>query len=138
MFERVITQLDALVWATPLILLIFASAAYYTVRMGFVQLRDLKHQFSLLHRKRDSEHGINPFEAFCTIVAYRVGTANIAKRVRGHPLGRSAGAIIWMVICSLLDAAISYAECALGQVYKIKQDGEYRGGSITIWSADWA
>ena len=36
MFERVIAQLDALVWAAPLILLIFASAAYYTVRMGFV------------------------------------------------------------------------------------------------------
>ena len=128
MFERVITQLDALVWATPLILLIFASAAYYTVRMGFVQLRDLKHQFSLLHRKRDSEHGNNPFEAFCTIVAYRVGTANIAG-VCVAILWGGPGAIIWMVICSLLDAAISYAECALGQVYKIKQDGEYRGGS---------
>lgn len=128
MFERVITQLDALVWATPLILLIFASATYYTVRMGFVQLRDLKHQFSLLHRKRDSEHGINPFEAFCTIVAYRVGTANIAG-VCVAILWGGPGAIIWMVICSLLDAAISYAECALGQVYKIKQDGEYRGGS---------
>lgn len=128
MFEQIITKLDTYVWATPLIILIFASAAYYTVRMGFVQLRDLKHQLSLLGRKRDSEHGINPFEAFCTIVAYRVGTANIAG-VCVAILWGGPGAIIWMVICSLLDAAISYAECALGQVYKIRQDGEYRGGS---------
>ena len=76
MFEQIITMLDTYVWATPLIILIFASAAYFTFRMGFVQLRDLKHQFSLLSRKRDSEAGINPFEAFCTIVAYRVGTAS--------------------------------------------------------------
>lgn len=128
MFEEIITKLDTYVWATPLIILIFASAAYYTVRMGFAQVRDLKHQLSLLTRKRDSEHGINPFEAFCTIVAYRVGTANIAG-VCVAILWGGPGAIIWMMICSLLDAAISYAECALGQVYKIRQDGEYRGGS---------
>lgn len=60
MLEQIITMLDTYVWATPLIILIFASVAYYTVRMGFVQLRDLKHQLSLLNRKRDSEHGINP------------------------------------------------------------------------------
>lgn len=128
MFEQIITMLDTYVWATPLIILIFASAAYFTFRMGFVQLRDLKHQFGLLSRKRDSDAGINPFEAFCTIVAYRVGTANIAG-VCVAILWGGPGAIIWMMICSLLDAAISYAECSLGQVYKIKQDGEYRGGS---------
>lgn len=128
MFEQIITMLDTYVWATPLIILIFASATYFTIRMGFVQLRDLRHQFSLLMRKRESEHGINPFEAFCTIVAYRVGTANIAGVCVAVMMG-GPGAIIWMVICSLLDAAISYAECTLGQIYKIQQDGEYRGGS---------
>lgn len=128
MLEQIVTKLDAYVWATPLIILIFASAIYFTIRMGFVQLRDLKHQFGLLLRKRDSEAGINPFEAFCTIVAYRVGTANIAG-VCVAILWGGPGAIVWMVICSLLDAAISYAECSLGQIYKIKQDGEYRGGS---------
>jgi len=117
MFEQIVTMLDTYVWATPLIILIFASAAYFTVRMGFAQVRDLKHQFSLLGRKRDSEHGINPFEAFCTIIAYRVGTANIAG-VCVAILWGGPGAIIWMMICSLLDAAISYAECALGQIYR--------------------
>ena len=42
MFEQIITMLDTYVWATPLIILIFASAAYFKFRMGFVQLRDLK------------------------------------------------------------------------------------------------
>ena len=34
-----------------------------------------------------------------------------------------------MLVTSILDTAISYAECSLGQCYKIKQDGEYRGGA---------
>lgn len=128
MFENIVVMLDTYVWAMPLIVLIFASSAYFTVRMRGIQLRDLKHQLSLLTRKRDSERGINPFEAFCTIVAYRVGTANIAGVCVAVMMG-GPGAIFWMAVCALLDAAISYAECALGQVYKIEQDGEYRGGS---------
>ena len=36
------------------------------------------------------------------------------------------GAVFWMLVTSILDTAISYAECSLGQCYKIKQDGEYR------------
>lgn len=127
-FGQIATLIDTYVWELPLIILIFASATYFTIRMGFVQLRDLRHQFRLLGKKRDTEAGINPFEAFCTIVAYRVGTANIAG-VCVAILWGGPGAIIWMILCSLLDAAISYAECALGQVYKIKLDGEYRGGS---------
>lgn len=128
MFEEIITMLDTYVWATPLIILIFGSAIYFTIRMGFVQIRDLRHQLGLLFRKKDSESGINPMEAFCTIVGYRVGTANIAG-VCVAVLWGGPGAVVWMVICSLLDAAISYAECSLGQIYKTKQDGEYRGGS---------
>lgn len=128
MFEQVITRLDTYIWAAPLIILIFGSAIYFSVRMGFLQVRDLKHQLRLLFRKKDSAHGINPIEAFCAIVGYRVGTANIAGVCLAILWG-GPGAVIWMIICSLLGAAISYAECSLGQIYKIKQDGEYRGGS---------
>jgi AGCS family alanine or glycine:cation symporter len=127
-YEKIITSLDGYVWAFPLIALIFLSAAYFTVRLHFVQLRGLKHQFSLIFKKNDSKHGIKPMEAFFTIVAYRVGTANIAGVCVAILYG-GPGAVVWMIICSLLDAAISYAECSLGQIFKIRQDGEYRGGS---------
>lgn len=128
MFEKIVTTLDLYVWATPLIVFIFASAIYFTVRMRFVQIRDLRHQIGLLFRKRDSESGINTMEAFCSIVGYSVGTANVAG-VCVAILWGGPGAVVWMLVCSLLNAATSYAECSLGQIYKIKQDGEYRGGS---------
>lgn len=128
MYEKIITTLDAYVWAEPLIALILLSSIYFTIRFRFVQLRDLKHQIGLLFKTNDNDEGIKPMDAFFTIVAYRVGTANIAG-VAVAVLFGGPGAVVWMVICSLLNAAISYAECALGQVYKVSQDGEFRGGS---------
>lgn len=128
MYEKIITTLDAYVWAFPLIALILLSSIYFTIRFRFVQLRDLKHQIGLLFKTNDNDEGIKPMDAFFTIVAYRVGTANIAGVCVAVFFG-GPGAVVWMVICSLLNAAISYAECALGQVYKISQDGEFRGGS---------
>ena len=82
----------------------------------------------MLFSSGDSEAGISPFATFCTVIGYRVGTANVAGVAVAIWSG-GPGAVFWMLITSILDTAISYAECALGQVYKIKQDGEYRGGA---------
>lgn len=125
----IIISLNNIVWATPMIILIVGLAVYFTLRLRFVQVRRLKHQLSLLTKplKQKSESGISPFEAFCTIIAYRVGTGNVAGIALAVWSG-GPGAVFWMMFTSIFDAAVSYAECALGQVYKIRQDGEYRGG----------
>ena len=127
-FNKMVEPVNSLIWSNPIVFLILGSAIWFTIRMHFVQVRNLKHQFSLLFKKNESLEGISPFEAFCTVVGYRVGTANIAG-VAVAVFSGGPGAVLWMLITSILDAAISYAECALGQVYKIKQDGEYRGGA---------
>lgn len=127
--EKLVTkEYQQLLAEAIIVFLILGSAIWFTIRMHFVQVRNLKHQFSLLFKKNESLEGISPFEAFCTVVGYRVGTANIAG-VAVAVFSGGPGAVLWMLITSILDAAISYAECALGQVYKIKQDGEYRGGA---------
>lgn len=127
-FNNLVAPVNNLIWSNPIVFLILGSAVWFTIRMHFVQVRNLKHQCSLLFKKNESDEGISAFEAFCTVVGYRVGTANIAG-VAVAVFSGGPGAVLWMLITSILDAAISYAECALGQVYKIKQDGEYRGGA---------
>lgn len=124
-----IIQLNNIIWATPMIILIVGLALYFTLRLKFVQVRRLRHQASLLAKplKQKSESGISPFEAFCTIIAYRVGTGNVAG-ISVAIWSGGPGAVFWMMFTSIFDAAVSYAECTLGQVYKIRQDGEYRGG----------
>jgi AGCS family alanine or glycine:cation symporter len=126
--SQVFVTLNGIVWSNPIIFLILGSAIYFTIRLGFVQVRNIKHQIHLLFSGESSEAGISPFATFCTVVGYRVGTANVAG-VAVAVWSGGPGAIFWMMVTSILDTAISYAECALGQVYKIKQDGEYRGGA---------
>ena len=41
----------------------------------------------------------------------------------------SPGAVVWMLISSVANAALSYAENSLGQVYKVEKDGVYTGGA---------
>ncbi|MDO4555384.1 MAG: amino acid carrier protein [Lachnospiraceae bacterium] len=120
--------LNNLVWSNPIIFLILGSAVYFTIRLEGVQVRNIPHQIHLLFSSSGSDTGISPFATFCTVIGYRVGTANVAG-VAVAVWSGGPGAIFWMLVTSILDTAISYAECALGQVYKIKQDGEYRGGA---------
>lgn len=126
--SNVITQLNNFVWADPIIFLILLSSVYFTIRLGFVQVRNIRHQVHLLFNTSSSDAGISPFATFCTVIGYRVGIANVAGVAVGVWSG-GPGAIFWMMVTSILGTAISYAECSLGQVYKIKQDGEYRGGA---------
>lgn len=124
----IFVTLNNLVWSNPIIFLILGSAIFFTIILRGVQVRNIKHQVQLLFSSSESEAGISPFATFCTVIGYRVGTANVAGVAVAIWSG-GPGAVFWMLITSILDTAISYAERALGQVYKIKQDGEYRGGA---------
>ena len=125
---NIFVTLDNLVWSNPIIFLILGSAIFYTILLKGVQVRNIKHQVQLLFSSSGSDAGISPFATFCTVIGYRVGTANVAGVAVAICSG-GPGAVFWMLVTSILDTAISYAECSLGQVYKIKQDGEYRGGA---------
>lgn len=126
--NNIFVTLNNLVWSNPIIFLILGSAIFFTIILKGVQVRNIKHQVHLLFSSSESDAGISPFATFCTVIGYRVGTANVAGVAVAIWSG-GPGAVFWMLITSILDTAISYAECALGQVYKIKQDGEYRGGA---------
>lgn len=126
---KTVTQIESMVWGNPLIYLILLSSIYFTICFRGVQLRNLRHQIGLLiHKGEDSDAGFNRKEALFSIVGYRVGTANIAG-VCSAVLFGGPGAVVWMLLCALVNASVSYAECTLGQIYKVKQDGFYRGGT---------
>lgn len=127
-FVQMLVQVANVLWSTPIIVLLFGSSLYFTIRCRFVQVRDLRFQLSLLAKPTSGGEGITPFEAFCNTCAYRIGNSNISGVAIAVLVG-GPGAVIWMVICSLLNAALSYAENSLGQVYKEDQDGVYTGGA---------
>lgn len=126
-FGDFIFALDNAVWATPLIVLTFGGALVYCFVMKFGNIRKAGLQWKLLKSGGGSQEGISPFQTFCTVVAYRVAVGNIGGVMVAIMYG-GPGAILWMIITALVTSAIAYAENSLGQIYKVRMDGQYRGG----------
>lgn len=123
----VIQNIDNYVWATPLIILTFFGAIVYCFVIKFANVSKMGLQWKLLTSGAGSEEGISPFETFCSVVAYRVAVGNIGGVMVAVMWG-GPGAIFWMIITALVTSAIAYAENSLGQIYKVRMDGQYRGG----------
>lgn len=124
---NIINTLNGWVWATPLIALTFGGAVLYSFILKFCNIKNVKLQWKLLKSGGGSQEGISPFETFCSVVAYRVAVGNIGGVMVAILYG-GPGAVLWMPITALVTSAISYAENSLGQVYKVRMDGQYRGG----------
>lgn len=123
-----LSWLNGIVWSDWLVFFVAASALYFSFRLKFMQLWTVKDQIHQVFRSESSEKGISPFASFCTNMAARIGTGNIAGVAMAVWYG-GPGAIFWMMVTAVLTSTIAFAECSLGQVYKDEIDGEYRGGA---------
>ncbi len=82
----------------------------------------------MFNSRQCDKNGISSFQAFCTSLAARVGTGNMAGVAVALYLG-GAGAIFWMWLIALIGMATSFAESTLAQAYKIRDEhGNFRGG----------
>lgn len=77
--------------------------------------------------RHDSESGISSFASFCTTMAMRIGTGNIAGVAVAVYAG-GPGALFWMILAGMTNSAVCFVECTLASLYKNRIDGEYRGG----------
>jgi len=78
--------------------------------------------------RKCADNEISSFQAFCTSLAARVGTGNMAGVAVALYLG-GPGAIFWMWTIALIGMATSFAESTLAQAYKTKDaEGNFRGG----------
>ena len=120
---------NGILWGSLMIWLLIGTGVFYTVRLGFPQIRHIGHVFKvLLGSRKTEEKGISSFQALCTGLAAQVGTGNIAgvatALVSGGP-----GAVFWMWITALVGMATISAEAILAQLFRVKNaDGTYRGG----------
>ncbi|MFV7769288.1 alanine/glycine:cation symporter family protein [Shewanella marisflavi] len=135
MFESVLNLIDSainavngMLWGSVLIYVLVAAGVLFTLRLGFIQLRMFGHGTKLVLQGREKTNGISSFQVFCTSMAARVGTGNMAGVAVAITVG-GAGAVFWMWLIALLGMATAFIESTLAQVYKIKDsDGQYRGG----------
>nr|WP_284694857.1 sodium:alanine symporter family protein [Photobacterium galatheae] len=121
--------MNDLLWGSVLIYLLIGVGLFFTYRLGFIQFRHFRHMFQVMKNSRKSDAaGISSFQALCTSLAARVGTGNMAGVAVALTLG-GPGAIFWMWLIAMLGMATAFAESALAQLYKTRDDeGNYRGG----------
>ncbi|MCL4119394.1 UNVERIFIED_CONTAM: hypothetical protein GTU68_010970 [Idotea baltica] len=127
---QIISTLNGLIWGKILVWLLISCGLYFTLRLGFIQIRHFGHVFSVLKNSRanDDDSGISSFQALCTSLAARVGTGNIAGVAVAITLG-GPGAIFWMWMIAMLGMATGFIEATLAQLFKTRDEtGQFRGG----------
>lgn len=114
------------IWGVGMLVLIAGAGIYFSAKLGFFQFARFKDMWSRIIEKGDSDSGISAFASFSTTMAMRIGTGNIAGVAVAIYAG-GPGALFWMILIGMTNSAVCFAETTLGQLYKIRVDGEYRG-----------
>ncbi|WP_088342210.1 amino acid carrier protein [Robiginitalea sediminis] len=109
------------------------GATFFTLRMGFINIRGFRHSIDLAKGKYDDPDApgqVTHFQALATAVSGTVGLGNIAGVAVAVSLG-GAGATFWMIVCGLLGMSSKFVECTLGVKYRdILPDGRVFGGPM--------
>lgn len=131
--KAVLSHLHECLWGAPMIVLILGVGLYLSVRTGFAQItlfpQALRAFFGKLTDRKQTGDGVTPFQALCTALAATVGTGNLVGVAGAISLG-GAGAIFWMWVCGILGMATKFAEATLAVRYRVRVDGEYKGGPM--------
>lgn len=109
------------------------GAIFFTIRMGFINIRGFRHALDLAKGKYDDPNApgqVTHFQALATAVSGTVGLGNIAGVAVAVSLG-GAGATLWMIVAGLLGMSSKFVECTLGVKYRfINSEGRVFGGPM--------
>lgn len=127
-----IQRLDDVIWGPWMLYLFLGTGIFLMLRMHFLPIRRLGFALRCAFQKeeRTEEDGISPFSSLMTELAATIGTGNIVGVAMAMTLG-GPGALVWMVISSLIGLSTKFAESMLAVKYRRKnQNGEYCGGPM--------
>ncbi len=143
-FTEFIELLESYVWGFPanvldgnalplIVLVILGFGIFITIRLSFIQIREVKHAFQVLtgrYDNPDDKGDINHFQALSTALSATVGVGNIAGVALAIHIG-GPGALFWMWVTAIVGMATKYTECTLGAHYRTEnKDGTVSGGPM--------
>lgn len=109
------------------------GALFFTLRMGFINVRGIKHSLELIRGHFDESKApgeVTHFQALATAVSATVGLGNIAGVAVAISLG-GPGATFWLIVAGFLGMSSKFVECTLGVKYRdIDKDGVVSGGPM--------
>ena len=128
--DATLQTISGYVWGLPLLVLLFGTHIFLTVRLRFIQ-RYLPQAIRLsLSRERDGAGDVSPFAALTTALAATIGTGNIVGVATAVSLG-GPGAVLWMWLTGVFGIATKYAEAVLAVKYRVTTpSGAMAGGPM--------
>lgn len=116
-----------------IVLWLFVAAIFFTLRMGFINLRGFKHAIEIVQGKFDDPHDegeVSHFQALATAVSGTVGLGNIAGVAVAIQLG-GPGAMFWLTMAGFFGMVTKFTECSLAVKYRrVMPDGTILGGPM--------
>ncbi len=122
-----VNGLNNVLWSTPVIYILLGVGLLFSILTRFLQVRHVKEMVKLMFSGKSSSAGISSFQALSIALSGRVGTGNIAGVATAIFYG-GPGAIFWMWVIAFIGASSAFVESTLAQIYKVKHNGQYRGG----------
>ena len=130
MFAEIIDKIDSFVWGWPLILLLFGTHIFMTVRTGFIQKDIFKAIKMSVTKDENAEGDVSQFGALTTALSSTIGTGNIIGVGTAIALG-GPGAILWMWLTGIFGIATKYAENLIAVKYRVRsENGTMIGGAM--------
>ena len=137
--EKLNSEINKLVWGTPMLVLLLAVGIYFTIRLKFFQIIKIRHIYNNTvktlfkgenSKEKTDKKGISQFQAISTALAATIGTGSIAGVATAITIG-GAGAVFWMWVSAVVGMMTIYAENVLGIYFRKKNEkGEWTGGAM--------
>jgi AGCS family alanine or glycine:cation symporter len=136
--ESIVNVANKIVWGLPeslpwLVGLLLLAGLTVTLRLAFIQLRQLKHALLVTIGRFDDPNDpgdVSHFQALSTALSATVGIGNIAGVATAIHYG-GPGAVFWMWVTALFGMALKFTECTLAIRYRSFDDrGESAGGPM--------
>jgi AGCS family alanine or glycine:cation symporter len=125
--EAVLDRISSIVWGPPLLILLFGTHVFLTIRLRFVQRYIFKAIKLSFERKREGEGDVSQFGALTTALAATIGTGNIVGVATAVAAG-GPGAVLWMWLTGVFGIATKYAEALLSVKYRTTTKGGLMAG----------
>jgi len=125
-------QINNFMWGPPLLILLFGTHLFLTIRLRFIQRYIGKAIKLSVTRDAEVQGDISQFGALVTALAATMGTGNIIGVASAIGSG-GPGAVLWMWLTGVFGIATKYSEAVLAVKYRVTNEkGEMAGGPMYV------
>ena len=128
--EYILKQASDILWGFPLIILLFGTHLFLTVRLKVPQRKLFTAIRLSVTRDKGSKGDVSQFGALATALAATIGTGNIIGVATAITLG-GPGAVLWCWLMGVFGMATKYTEGLLAIKYRVRTaSGRMLGGPM--------